>query len=306
MKIGIYAPWASGDMAGATACLKYKEALWPGSKIVWFVLPRERAGSIHAASSDIVAHNPVTLDIRTIDCDPRAILDTRMGHRQNKEGHPFSVADRSLLGQLNKKRKKFQILDDLDLCYFPAPWANCDKLNAPFVLAQRAAIPYLSGMQIHPFIGFSREERERGRKFVANLPYKTTVMLETKCGSNQSNWNDDTTVQVMRVCCQVAGNCNFIFASPGSHKNFAGPGVTDCSSFTVRQCVTVYNQCDIFVSTASGIAVITSAWQANPKVKRIEYTNNPMITTSPISMSQTYTVASEADLISRIREAMRR
>ena len=306
MKIGIYAPWASGDMAAATACLKYKGTLWPGAQIVWFVLPPERAGGIHAASPDIVAHNPIPLEMRSIDCNARNIVNVRKGHRENNEGHPLSVVDRSLLGQLSEKRNKFRILDDLDLCFFPVPWANCDKLDGPFVLAQKAAINYSPEMQIRPFIGLTPEEKERGRMFVSSLPYETTVMLETKCGSNQSNWNDRTTSQVMRACRETRGACNFIFGSPGSQKGFEGKGVVDCSSFTLRQCVAIYNHCDLLASTASGIAVITSAWQASPRPRRIEYTNNPRITTSPISMSPTSTVSSETDLLSQVRRVLQR
>lgn len=292
-------------MAGATACLKYKDALWPGAEIVWFVLPKERAAGIHAASPDIVAHNPVPLEIREIDCNARFVLDARKGHRQNDQGHPLSVQNRSMLGQLTDRRRKFKILDDLDACYFPAPWANCDKLNAPFVLAQKAAINYSPEMKIRPFVGFTNEEEERARAFVSGFPYRFTVMLETQCGSNQSNWTDDTTAEIMSLC-RRRGSCNFVFASPGSHRKFAGDGVVDCSAFTLRQCVLVYNHCDVFVSTASGVAVITSAWQASPRTKRIEYTNNPMITTAPISMSPTLTVSTREALVEQVREATRR
>jgi len=297
MKIGIYAPWASGDALLATMVLKYKDQLWPSSQIVWFVLPKSH--NPHSADKDIVAHNPAISEVRVAEEPFSEIIKLRVGNRANKEGHPLSVP-KNLAGQMTPGKSNTKSFSDLDLLYFPAPWANCDRLNEDFVLTSKHVFDYPE-QRIHPCSFFSVEEDEKAARFVSSLPFRHTVMLETKCGSNQSSWNDGTTTRIMEACRSILGGCNFIFSSPRTHVPFVGPGVVDCSDFTIRQCLPIYNRCQLFLSTASGIAVVTCSWKANPLVKRVEFTNNPLITTRPIAMGEAQWSPNEDGFLGIIR-----
>lgn len=301
LKVGIYAPWASGDMILATMVLKYKDLLWPDSQIVWYTIPKEY--NLHAADKDIVANNPAIYEIRMAPEDFVSIIKLRIGNRANEYGHPLSVP-KSLAGKMSvSSAAATKSFSDLDLLYFPAPWANCDGLTGDFVLTSKLVFDYPE-TSIHPCMYFSAEERTGAENFVGALPYKYSIMLETKCGSNQSAWNDETTAKVIQTSRSVLGECNFIFASPGTHLKFSGRGVVDCSSFTIRQCIPVYNLCHSFFSTASGVAVATCSWTSNPLVRRVEFTNNPLITTKPIAMGEAKWSSDERLFLDLIRVAV--
>jgi len=144
MKIGIYAPWANGDMIMSTPFLKYRNELWPGATIVWFVLPPENphAAGLHRASPDIVAHNPYIDEIRKSMSSPSELVKARFGHRTNSEGHPLSVSLDDAGKIKDGFREQFEELSDLNLCYFPAPQHNCDKLVTPFGLITKFVFKY--------------------------------------------------------------------------------------------------------------------------------------------------------------------
>ena len=299
MKIGIYAPWASGDALLATMVLKYKNQLWPNSKIVWFIIPK--SNNSHAADKDVVAHNPAISEVRMASENFSEVIKLRVGNRANKEGHPLSVP-KELAGKMTAIKSETRSFSDLDLLYFPAPWANCDRLNEDFVLTSKYVFDYPEP-HIHPCSFFSDQEDKMATRLVSSLPFKYSIMMETQCGSNQSSWNEGTTTKIMEACRSILGGCNFIFASPGTHTSFVGPGVVDCSAFTIRQCLPIYNRCQLFLSTASGIAVVTCSWKANPLVRRVEFTNNPLITTRPIAMGEAQWSADEGRFLEIVRSS---
>jgi len=278
MKIGIYAPWANGDMIMSTPFLKYKEQIWPGAQIVWFVLPEENhhATCLHRASPDIMAHNPYVSEIRPSTSNPSDVIRLRVGHRTNSEGHPLTVGLENS-GRIVPGSRPAEF-SDLDLLYFPAPQHNCDKLTTPFGLITRFVFAYPPGAEIHPCLYFSPEEDAKAETFLTSLPHKHSVMLETAYNSGQSYWDEDLTRQVMHALRSILGFVNFVFASPGTHKPFLDDaGVVDCSAFSIRQCIPVFNRCHLFMGTSSGISHAVSSWSANPNTRRIDCTNNPAI-----------------------------
>jgi len=282
-KVGIFAPHAYGDTILVTSLLKYREELWPDKDIVWFASP---------SSYDALKYSPGISEIRP--------------HQDYHYGPDVRIGLSS--GQLSPNRTKFKDTADLDLGYYLTPWANRHLWDKPFhnVPPPDLLFAHLSRFILksagiaaempdwYPCIGFSKEEDERAEAFIGSLPHKKTVMLETKFTSCQSSWDDPCTEKVVEILWNVLGPCNLVFASPGSHLGWgcqkadgcsglkAGkciwsvlgqhPGsVVDCSGFTIRQCVPVYNRCHLFIGVSSGISTATSAWSANVEVPRIQY-----------------------------------
>jgi len=292
MRIGFYAPWANGDMAESTGVLKYVDELFPGSELFWFTRPKAKS----IANPDMVKFHP-RLNIRMSTEPPEVLWSCREGHRQNAEGHALSVPP-GMAGRLTPAKNQYESLRDLDLCYFAAPWANCDLLQSiHFVLINTKVYPYLPGMKAHPDLRFSDEEDAAAEKYVRSMshPDGYNIMMETRYGSGQSFWNDGTTQVVMSTCRRVLGDkCNFIFSSMGSKPNVGD--AYGCDEFTVRQCLPVYNRCSLFLGVSSSITVSTCSWSASPLVPRIDCVTNPWISTNPIARGKSVTCLSEQAL----------
>jgi len=274
-KIGIYAPWANGDMIMSTPFLKYKDILWPNSQLIWFVLPdtNTHAAGLHRASADIVLHNPYISEIRPSLSNPGEIVRLRVGHRTNEVGHPLSV-DKALAGLMTSDKSNFPEFSDLDLCYFPSPTHNCDKLCTPFVLITTFVFNYPPGSILHPCLFFTPDEDMKAQVFLSALPHKYTIMLETEYNSGQSFWDASLTSETMKLARSILGFCNFVFASPKSHLPFFDDGgVVDCCAFTIRQCIPIFNRCNLFIGVGSGISHAMSSWSASESVRRIDCTS---------------------------------
>jgi len=283
VKVGIYCPWANGDMIMSTPVLIYRDHLWPNAKLVWFILTKDNkhAAGLHRAHPDLVAHNPHIDEVRVSMSKPRDLVEARVGHHTNSQGHPLSVGDKA--GKMRQGyRRLFPELADIDLCYFPGPQHNCDKLTTTsFALICRSVFPFPGGAEIHPCLYFTKVEEQTAKKFVDGLPHPYTIMLETEYHSGQSYWNADLTRETMKSARQILGKCNFVFASPKGHLPFKDDaGVVDCSAFTIRQCIPVFNHCDLFIGVASGISHAVSSWSASDKVRRVDCSNNPFIDVS--------------------------
>ena len=259
-KVGIFAPFSLGDMTISTCLLRHKDTLWPGMKIVWFSA---------ANAYDILQFNPDVEEIR-----PHA------GHHY---GSDVRIPDCS--GSLAPGRSKYSDVADLDLGFYTTPWGNPKLLNG------RPDIPYaffpkmVTGGNLpawKPCIYFSKEEDDKAETFFRHLPFKKAVMLETEARSGQSLWDQSCTDRTMEICRNTLGACNFIFASPKSHAKNQGRGVVDCSEFTARQCIPIYNLCDMFVGVSSGISCLTTAWTAKV-IPRVEYCHNSRMSTCHLS-----------------------
>lgn len=251
-KIGIFVPEHHGDIALCTCVLKYKDILWPGKDIVWFCnLSPDKATYL-----DMLKFNDAISEIR----------------EWPKEDFRTLVDENS---QLRYDRKKdFEQIKDITIGYFPAPWAALpnNALNS----VNYANIPRLiygadPSWEWHPYLGFSNEEREMAKDFCAALPHSKTVMLETQLRSaGDFRLDEDVIKNIMQLCRNKFGKCNFIFASKLDYSHlFDDAGVVSCSDFTVRQAALIHNHCDLFIGVCSGITVAASCW-GNKPVPRVE------------------------------------
>jgi hypothetical protein len=180
-------------------------------------------------------------------------------------------------------------MKDLEKGYFSAPWA---VLPSPkFGDIHYAEIPKIifgidPSWEWHPYLKFSDEEREAAKEFCGNLPHAKTIMLETQLiSAGNFNRSDSVIRDIMQLCRNKFGKCNFIFASKIDHSKYVDDlGVVSASHFTVRQTALVHNHCDLFIGVCSGITISCCCWDNKP-VPRIEtcgattstipYTNGP-------------------------------
>lgn len=255
-KIGIFAPEQHGDMALCTSVLKYKDILWPGKDIVWFCnLTPEKATYL-----DILKHNDAISEVRdwpkfkTME-DFRDCVDPN--------------------GQLKlSRRSDFDSMKDLHNGYFAVPWAVLPSKafeGVNYANISRQIYGADPSLEWHPYLCFSNEEREMAKEFCSKLPHSKTVMLETQLRSaGNFNLSEEVIRNIMKVCRDKFGKCNFIFASMMDHTKYVDdPGVVSASNFTVRQVALVHNYCDLFIGVCSGITQAVSCW-GNKPVPRVE------------------------------------
>ena len=258
-----------GDILCSTCLLPYREELWPGKRLAWFVHP---------------------------DC--KDILE------------------------FNDKVDEVRIVSDLVSAYDPqttitintAPWWNGKLIGQgiPYALIPMRVV----GREFkdwHPYIKFSKEEDERSDVFIKSLPFPKTVILETVCRSGQGSWNSQVTAETFRICRDIIGPCNFLFASKtgfdGNTKQslgFEGDGVADLSAFTIRQCVPIFNRCHLMVGISSGLSCAVCSWQANPAVERVELVHNKQYGTWPMARGPLATTTTAQELFAAITAAAER
>lgn len=260
-KVGIFAPFSLGDLTISTCLLKHKDILWPSMDVIWFSVP---------AGRDILKFNPDISEIRD--------------HASHHYGVDVRILGSS--GKLSDNKGKYKDTADLDLGFYTTPWGN------PKILAERRDIPYAffpkfvigkNMTEWKPCVYFSQEEEEKANAFVKQLPYENSIMIEAEARSGQSLWDESCTYEAIKICRKILGKCNFIFASPGSHVKYVEDGVVDCSSFTARQCIPVYNMCHMFIGVSSGISCLTTAWSAKEGIPRIEYCHESRMSTTHLS-----------------------
>lgn len=251
-KIGIFAYGQHGDIALCTCVLKYKDILWPGKKIVWYCnLSPEKATYL-----DMLKYNDAIYEVRDWpQVDFRTLTDKN--------------------GQLIlNRRQDFENMHDLHNGYFPAPWAVLpnNALNG----VNYANIPRIiygadPSWEWHPYLCYSDEERAAAKDFCSSLPHSKTIMLETQLRSaGDYNLPEDVIRNIMRLCRNKFGNCNFIFAGMMDHTKYVDDaGVVSGSQFTVRQAGLLNNHSDLFIGVCSGITQAASCW-GNKPTPRVE------------------------------------
>lgn len=268
-KIGIFVHGQHGDIALSTCVLKYKDILWPGKKIVWYCnLSPEKATYL-----DMLKFNDAIFEVRDWPpVDFRTLIDGN--------------------GQLLLERKSdFDSMKDLHNGYFPAPWAVLpSKVLEEVTYANIPRMIYGAdpSWEWHPYLGFSDEEREIAKDFCSKLPHARTVMLETQLRSaGDARMSEDLIKNIMRLCRNKWGTCNFIFASNLDYSHLVDDrGVVSASEFTVRQTALLNNHSDLFVGVCSGITQAASCW-GNKPVPRIEMssttTQSSVIANGPVT-----------------------
>lgn len=282
MKVGIYVPWGSGDIIICTPVLKYKDLLWtPGVQVVWI---------LQGPGEDILAHNPLLSEVR---------------HASSADTWNHTTDD--IIVKLRKSpdgdfEKGHPCVMDLDKLYFPMLWCNHLHIRKqiPYALIHREVFGYGKDLEVHPCMFFTPEEDHRAEQLIKALPFRFTVMLETAQRSGQSNWNHDTTHRVMAGFRRILGDCNFVFASHGQAGPFNGPGVADCSPFTIRQCIPIYNRCHAFAGVSSGISQATCSWTASPTVLRVDYVGAETISSKSIARGPAWWAGTEDMLLGHV------
>lgn len=251
-KVGIFCGEQHGDIALCSSVLKYKNILWPNKDIIWYCNLRPEKSTY----LDMLKYNDAISEIRDWPEEDFRTL-------------------KSCDGQLIlERRRDFESMKDLDVGYFPAPWAALP--NARFSGVNYADIPRIiygidSSWEWHPYLGFSDEEKDIAGEFCSKLPYEKTIMLETQLRSaGDFRMPDEAIKETMRLCRKKFGKCNFIFASLVDHSKYVDDiGVVSCPQFTVRQTALIHNYCDLFICVSSGISVAASCW-GNKPVPRVE------------------------------------
>lgn len=260
-----------GDVACSTCLLYHREKLWPGKRLIWLV---------HPTCEDILKFND-KIDEVMIEVSP----------------------------EVRKQAEKA----DIDIVN-TAPWANPGLVQQGIPYAQIPMRVLKSEFkEWHPYLKFSEEEDARAEAFIKALPFPRTIILETSCRSGQSSWNSTYTEKVIRACKGVLGSCNFLFASKtgfdGVSKQsagFEGAGVTDLSSFTIRQCLPIFNRSHLMVGISSGLSCSVCSWQANPSVERVELVYNRQYGTWPMARGPLATTTNMDEMLGAVETAARR
>jgi len=280
MKIGIFAPWGKGDVCNSTCALKYREQLWPNAKIVWFVCKE---------NYDILAF---TKEVDEIRVWPFPWNET------NTDWQGFRT---DIHGVMSNASKSVPCLSDIDKGFFSIPWSNIKMLPThDLVDIPKAVFGVEMSAPWHPVINYSKEEEDRAKNFIASLPFKKNVMLETICRSGQSSWVPSFSLDVMKACENKLGKCNFIYASPSSAPQ--GQGIVECGSFSVRQCIPLYNMVDLFVGVSSGVSCATCAWSASTSVPRIELCGAMKVSTFKMARGKVFLATNQKQLLDKINE----
>lgn len=158
-----------------------------------------------------------------------------------------------------------------DWMYLATSWLAANDRKTRLAIASRQWFGVALDKPWHPCLEWTIAEEDAVARFMASLPQgRVNIMLETRCGSNQSAWDAATTAYVLKECRKRwPGRCNFLMAS--NLQRTLGDDTFSCAQFTVRNIVPVYNRCHVFIGCSSGISVATCCWRANPAVKRLLY-----------------------------------
>ncbi len=310
-KIGIVLPFQNGDLITATSVLRYKDELWSNSDIVWFCNDPHR---------ELLKYQDLELRYfphgwGILENDLEGVYSERV-KKDKEEGRP-EWQDWSVLmnaeNKLNQELKyKFAAICDLTEVYFPAPWMLTPKqrhgISYPDCSKKVFDIPM--DWEWHPVLMFSDEERRKAMIFADSMKYPKTIAVETFAGSGQSKLNHEMVKQVIQICRNILGQCNFVFVS---HKYLNGnesfpaefvheENIYSASTFTVRQCALVVERCDLLVSVSSGITVASSAWGlATPPI--LQYTGSWVCSTASLAKGRYFELVTHDEKIPQMAEA---
>lgn len=272
-KIGIFSPGQMGDCITASSILKYVDELFPDKDIIWFC---------NAPTNDFLRYSDKVNEIRIYPWEDGVDFNT----------NGMKTSDY----KLDQVRKlDFEITADLDDGYFPTPWMMevDDRAGIEYPNVSKTIFGVPSELEWHPYLRFSDDDRDKIKIFCDSLPYTRTIILETACGSNQSAWHDGLTERTMRVCREIIGDCNFIFASKiDSSKFFDRPGVVSAAGFTVRQCALLREHADIFVGISSSISCAMSCWDVK-HIPILQYCGSKICSTLALGSGQFHVIECE-------------
>lgn len=255
-KIGIFLFGQAGDLATATAVLKYRKELWPNKEIIWFC---------NLPNAELLKYAPI---------------DQVRPYPWGGNGLPigeecFHVTLCNSENRLNLElAKNYELTADLEDGYFPAPHMMTPQqrhgLEYPNVSKKVFGVP--DDWEWHPCLEFSEEDYDLVDLFLEKVGKGKIVCIETFAGSGQSLLDEGMITKAMTLCMAHWGDCNFIFAS---HKFLRGNEAFPdylikgykmywCPDFTVRQCALIAGSSDLIISVSSGITVADSCWHNRP------------------------------------------
>lgn len=278
-KIGIFLHGQNGDIMTAMSVLKYRDQLWPGKDLVWFV-NKPNSNNLHGHED---------IEIRPFahgwGYPDRCAPDSNDNINAKANGLPL-WEDWSVLKHSNGKlclenAKMFRATSDLEDGYFPAPYhiepENRHGIDYPNV--SRTVFGVDKSLPWHPVLKFYNHDQFTVELFINKLPKgRKNILIETFGGSGQSILSHEMVMKSLILCREKWGECNFIFASDKYLRNTPDypyeiverDDVFMFSALTVRQFGLVINYCDFMICVSSGISVATSHWEAKP-VPKIQY-----------------------------------
>ena len=289
-RIGIFLFGQAGDLMEAMGILRYADDLFPNKKLIWFA---------NHPNNDALKYSCVN-EVR------------KWAWAGNGLPSGCPDYDKFLCTSDNRLNLELasQYSDTADLSdgYFPAPHmidaSKREGVEYSNVSKMIFGVPMDWGW--HPLLKWSDEEREMVKAAVDGLPTnRRNIMMEVFAGSGQSPfYTSETTRNIIRICREKLGACNFIF---GSNKHLGGQdncGIPNeqffddnesflsCANFTVRQTALFINYCDLMVGISSGVSVSTSAWELK-KTPKIQYCGSIICSTSAIALGEFHLVTTD-------------
>jgi hypothetical protein len=253
--VGVYLQGQAGDLMTAMSVLKYRDEIFAGRNIVWFV---------NSPNCDLLKYAPIS-EVRPWPWPGNGMpID-------GSDYYPLLTTSDNKLNQVLKL--DYEDCADILEGWFPAPhqlspsqrhgidYPNCSKR----IFGVPDVYPW------HPVLAWSEEEKEMADCFFEKFGLEKKIYFETFAGSGQSRLNEEMIVDAMNLCREHWDGCSFIF---GSHKYLRGnekfpehffdqPNVYSSAEFTVRQSALITSRCDLMISVSSGLTVAASAWNVN-------------------------------------------
>lgn len=265
--IAIFCHGQNGDCMTISSVLRYREWLWPGCKIVWYIADENR---------DLLKYQDI--ELRTF---PRGFGYPEMVVEENRKlvekgGVPIWEDWAPLVNSKNQldiiAKTNYPSLSDIDYGYFPAPHQipPSKRHGWDYPVCSKKIFGVPDDYPWHPVLEFSDEEKRMAADFISELDeegYGKKIFFETFAGSSQSVLSKEMVFRTMDICKRLWPDCCFIF---GSHKflrgeedfpiGFFSGEITSCAEFTVRQTALIAEKCDLMISVSSGLSVAASAW----------------------------------------------
>lgn len=234
-----------GDIACSTCLLHYREALWPGKRLVWLVHPGCKdilqfndkidevrvIGNIRKgtfANSLVLNTAPWSNGPLVLQQVPYALIPMRVVGREFKDWHPYI---------------RFSKEEDAAAEAFvkSLPYPKTVMLETTCRSGQSSWVPKNSS-----------EAMQICRKVLGPCNF----LFASKSG--------------------FAG-------APKQSLGLEGEGVFELGAFTIRQCLPIYNRCHMMIGIASGLSCVFCAWQASSLVERVEYVYKRQFGTWPMA-----------------------
>lgn len=251
-KVGIFVAGQAGDLMTCMSVLKYRDKIFPGKELIWYV---------NMPNADCLRYAPIS-EVRPWPWAGNGLPENCPDY------FPLLCNEHNRLNV--ELAKQYPGTADLEDGYFPAPHQlSVEKrhgIDYPNVSKKVFGVP--SDWEWHPYLSFAPHEYNGTKDFIDQFGVSRKIFIETFAGSGQSILDQEMVMQILNVCRNQWPECVFIF---GSHKFlrqkeefpeglFSAIDVFSVNDLTVRQCAIVAHWSDLMISVSSGITVASSAW----------------------------------------------